>query len=281
MSNWAFRGVDNLVFAEVLVDDANQYVTGEVMELSAVANIAKKTENSSSPEFYNNIPLFVVQGLGATTLELQITPPDLKTFALITGQRYDSSKGTMIEGERENRYFAVGYKYQGTDNYTRYAWYYKCSFNIPDETYETINSGTNTTNIGITCTAVNTTHKFAYDGKSARAIIADERLANYGFDKFFTSVVTPDNQPTGYNGVRPPEFLPTATTFTGSLQVTMATGTTGGNIYYTLDGTNPSTASEEYTGPFTITETTTIKAYTSTGMAGSPLTTKTYVKVTT
>lgn len=280
MSNWAFRGVDNLVFAEVLVDDAYQYVTGEVMELSAVAKIAKKTENSSSPEFYNNIPLFVVQGLGATTLELSITPPDLKKFSLITGQDFDASKGTMIEGERENRYFAVGYKYQGTDNHTRYAWYYKCSFNIPDETYDTINSGTDTTNIVITCTAINTTHKFAYKGKSARGIIADDRLANYGFDKFFTSVVTPDNQPTGNNGVYAPEFLPTTSTFTGSLQITMATATQNGNIYYTLDGTDPSSASEAYTEPFTISETTTIKAYTSTGMAGSPIVTKTYVKVT-
>jgi phi13 family phage major tail protein len=281
MSDWVYRGVENLVYAEVLVDTKDQFVTGEVKDLSEVAKIAKKIEQSMSTEHYSNRPLIIVRGMGGTNLEIVMTPPSLPTLAEITNQRIDTSHGALIEGgSTTEKYFALGYKYQGTDGGERYAWRLKGQFNIPDEEYNTKDNGTTTSNTTMTYASVDTVHKFS-DGKSAGGVIVDSRLVNYGLDKFFNQVVTPDNMPTGYNGVLPPEFLPTTTTFTGSLKVTMAAGTTGGNIYYTLDGTNPSSESEAYTEPFTITETTTIKAYTSVGMTASPVATKTYVKVTT
>ena len=281
MSDWVYRGIENLVYAEVLVDTKEQFVTGEVKDLSEVAKIAKKTEQSMSTEHYSNRPLIIVRGMGGTNLEIAMTPPDLVTLAEITNQRIDKAHGALIEGgTTTEKYFSLGYKYQGTDGGERYAWRLKGQFSIPDEEYNTKDSGTTTSNTTMNYASVDTVHKFS-DGKSAGGVIIDSRLVNYGLDKFFDNVVTPDNIPTGYSGVHPPEFLPTATTFAGTLDITLATGTVNGNIYYTLDGTDPSQDSNCYTEPFEISDTTTIKAYTSVGMVASPIVTKTYVKVTT
>ena len=50
------------------------------------------------------------------------------------------------------------------------------------------------------------------------------------------------------------------TPFYGSTQVSISCETNGASIYYTTDGTDPTTSSTLYSTPFTITETTTVKA---------------------
>ena len=53
--------------------------------------------------------------------------------------------------------------------------------------------------------------------------------------------------------------LPSSTSFVGSIEVAI-TAAEGATIYYTLDGTNPTTESTVYSEALTITETTTVKA---------------------
>jgi Malectin domain/Chitobiase/beta-hexosaminidase C-terminal domain/Legume lectin domain len=57
-----------------------------------------------------------------------------------------------------------------------------------------------------------------------------------------------------------PVLSPATQTFASSLNVTMADSSPGVQIYYTTDGSTPSTASTVYTGPFTVTTTETIQA---------------------
>ena len=57
-----------------------------------------------------------------------------------------------------------------------------------------------------------------------------------------------------------PSFSPAPGTYKGSVTVSLFSTTTGATMYYTIDGTTPTTASHKYTGPFTITTTTTVKA---------------------
>jgi len=64
------------------------------------------------------------------------------------------------------------------------------------------------------------------------------------------------------------------TKFVGSQEVTITCETEGATIYYTTDSVY-----QEYTGPFTITETTTVKAYAMLGEATSSTVSAKYIKL--
>ena len=60
-----------------------------------------------------------------------------------------------------------------------------------------------------------------------------------------------------------PVLSPASETFTGSIQVTMTDTTAGSTIYYTTDGSTPTTASTPYTGAITVNTTETVTAIAS------------------
>ena len=60
--------------------------------------------------------------------------------------------------------------------------------------------------------------------------------------------------------VAAPTFTPAAGTYYSPINVEIKSGTTGANIYYTLDGTTPSASSTAYTEAIAISQNTTIKA---------------------
>lgn len=74
-----------------------------------------------------------------------------------------------------------------------------------------------------------------------------------------TKIVVTVNGSGDANAVATPEISGT-TPFVGSTDVSITCSTDGANIYYTLNGETPTTASTAYTGSFTINETTTVKA---------------------
>jgi alpha-L-arabinofuranosidase len=66
-------------------------------------------------------------------------------------------------------------------------------------------------------------------------------------------------------------------TYTSAQSVTLSDSTTGAAIYYTTDGTTPTTSSNKYTGAISVSATETISAIaTATGYASSPVTSATY-----
>ena len=80
--------------------------------------------------------------------------------------------------------------------------------------------------------------------------------------------------------VAAPTFTPASgTTFTSSQIVTITCATDGATIYYTTDGSTPTTVSTLYNGAITINKTTTIKAIAAKdGMTDSSVVTATYTK---
>jgi hypothetical protein len=77
-----------------------------------------------------------------------------------------------------------------------------------------------------------------------------------------------------------PVITPVGQQFHPSLQLTITDSTPNAQIFYTTDGSIPSTGSTLYTGPFTITSTETVKAIaTGTGLIASTVASETYTLV--
>jgi hypothetical protein len=75
-----------------------------------------------------------------------------------------------------------------------------------------------------------------------------------------------------------PTFTPAAGTYTSAQSVTLASTTPGASLYYTTNGTTPTTASTLYSGPISVSATTTITAIAAAnGYLNSPVATAAYV----
>lgn len=196
-----YRGVEDLVAAEVLTDNNNAeegYTTGDVFDIAGVAEISKSTSNSNESHYYNNMPAVVVSSTGADEVTLSTSAIPLDVLAKITGQKYDETTGTLIEGDRETKYFAIGYKTKKTNGDYVYVWRLKGTFNIPESTHATENDGTDANGQELTYTGINTTHKFNKvldkngNKKGAKAINVDVAKDLTDVSEFFDEVVTPD-----------------------------------------------------------------------------------------
>lgn len=198
-----FRGVDNLVYAQVLKDNNEVdggYQTGEVKLLAHVAEIGKTVETSSETKNYDNKPMIIISSEGADEIQMTVAPLALDVLADITGKTFDAALGMMVDGDREIKDFAVGYRTKGTDGKYRYVWRYKGQFNIPDETNITETPGTDSNNQQITFTGVKTIHEFTKGG-AAKGIVVDTRFGNADLSTFFTQVTTPDTLTAKAQGV--------------------------------------------------------------------------------
>ena len=188
-----YRGIKNLVYAEVLTDDETGYTTGEVKKLAPVAEIGKETETSSEPKYYDDVAMFVVDTVGPDEVTLTVAGIPVDVLADITGQFYDEELGLMVEGDREPKYFAIGYEAKKTNGARVVVWRYKGTFGIPADTYVTEDDGTDANGQELTYTGIRTLHKFAKNSSGAKASIIHEDAGNADLATFFDTVTTPDD----------------------------------------------------------------------------------------
>ncbi|KAI7258242.1 hypothetical protein KC345_g10600, partial [Hortaea werneckii] len=78
-----------------------------------------------------------------------------------------------------------------------------------------------------------------------------------------------------------PVFDPPSSSFRGTQEISLSSTTPGAEIYYTLDGSVPTSASPRYTGPFTVEETVTVQAFAAKeNMDDSQLQSAVYTRIT-
>lgn len=193
-----YRGIEGLVYAEIIkdnnaVDSGEGYVTGEVKELAGVAELSRTTETASESHYYDNMPAIVISSTGADTITITTSAIPLDVLADITGQVFDNTTGTLIEGQRTNKYFALGYRTKKTNSFEVLVWRLKGTFSIPDSTHNTETNGTEANGQSIVFTGISTTHKFVKAGnKGAKAINVDLEFDKADVSGFFDEVTTPD-----------------------------------------------------------------------------------------
>lgn len=191
-----YRGVEGLVAAEVLTDnndDGEGYTTGAVFAIAGVAEISRTTETSDEAHYYDNMPAIVISSTGSDEVTITASAIPFDVLATITGQVYDQATGSLIEGPRTSKYFALGYKTKKTNGDEVYVWRYKGTFNIPDTTNITENDGTDANGQELTYTGISTTHKFTKNNnKGAKALNVDLGKDLADVSTFFDTVTTPD-----------------------------------------------------------------------------------------
>ena len=116
------------------------------------------------------------------------------------------------------------------------------------------------------------------EGTAYKAYSTKDHL---GSDNYPFVVLYKDGETTPMLMVETPTITPNGGSYTEAQEVTLACATAGATIYYTLDGTDPTTESTVYTAPFTLSETTTVKAMAAAeGMYNSSIVSATFTFTT-
>ncbi len=188
-----YRGVRGLVAAEVITDTTEKFECGTPFAVVGVAELSRTTETSSETHYYDNVPAIVIDSTGADEVTITGSAIPFDVLAKLTGQTYDEAKGMFVEGERQSKYFAIGYITEKTDGTEVFVWRLKGKFNVPDSTHATKNDGAEANGQELTFTGINTTHKFtALGNKTAKAINVDTSVNKVAEAEFFETVQTPD-----------------------------------------------------------------------------------------
>jgi phi13 family phage major tail protein len=189
-----YRGIKGLVAAELITDTTETIEWGTPFPLVPVAELTRTTESGSETHYYDNTPAVVIDSTGADEVGITGAAIPFEVLAKVTGQTYDATKGMFVEGERQAKYFAIGYITEKTDGTEVYVWRLKGKFNIPDSTHATKDDGAEANGQELTFTGVNTAHKFtALGNKTAKAINVDTSVnTSVTESEFFAEVQTPD-----------------------------------------------------------------------------------------
>ncbi len=145
-------------------------------------------------------------------------------------------------------------------------------FRIYKDNIITIDAGTNIIeSVVFTCTSSSYASNWSGDEATAGTISVSGSEVTLSSVNATTTIITHSGAATRItqavvtyiSGETPAVAIPVIngeTPFTESTEVSITCATEGASIYYTLDGATPTNASNEYSGAFELTETTTVKA---------------------
>lgn len=187
-----FRGVDNCYIAKVLTDNDEGITYDTPVQLFPIGEVGKTTGSDSAVNYADNKALIIVNSEGNDEIALSGFGISLENLALITGKKFDETKGVFVDTVREVNYFALLYREKLTNGKYRYHSRLKGTFSIPDEGSATEDDGTDSLGQELTYTGIFTEHEFT-NGGSAKGVIVDTQYEGANVEGFFESVRTPDS----------------------------------------------------------------------------------------
>lgn len=252
----AYRGVDKFFVAEVLSDNENGIEYGKPYNVTAVQHITREDPEESAKVYADNKAMIVVKGEGSPTATFTTLCLDPKDLAKLLGH---SVKGSaMIATNRPvDKYFGIMYRLKNSDGTFEYVAIAKAKFNAPSEDVETENDGTDVALMELSANLVSTVFEFEVDGKkSAYKYLKLKEDEGEDFStNFFKEMQTPATIDTVGGQVEE------VTANYAEGKVTLATKTPNAEIYYTVDGTEPTVETASlYNLPFEASVSNEIKA---------------------
>jgi len=154
-------GLDNVVIAKVLSDDANGITYDSVIPLKGAVNATVNPNSDVAVDFADNGPFFSASNRGNTELNLEMIDVDVDVLAALLGQT--KSNGIVVETPLDQSSdYALGFRVwlagkdgNGNNRY-QYFWYAKGKFSVPETGGETKTDSLNFGHISVTAQFVQT-----------------------------------------------------------------------------------------------------------------------------
>lgn len=166
-------GLDNVVIAKVLSDDASGITFDSVIPLKGAVNATVNPNSDVAVDFADNGPFFSASNRGQTELTLEMIDVDVDVIAALLGQR--KVNGVTVETPLDQSSdYALGFRVwlagkdgNGNNKY-QYFWYAKGKFSVPESGGETKTDSLNFGHISMTAQFVQT--QFVPAGQEAGTI---------------------------------------------------------------------------------------------------------------
>lgn len=174
-------GLDNVVIAEVLSDDENGIVYGEVIPLKGAVNATVNPNSDVATDFADNGAFFAANNRGNSELSLEMIDIDPNILAKMLGTKILNGI-TRETGMDQSPYFAMAFRVwiAGTDangdNRYQLVWYAKGKFSVPETGGETKRDSLDFKHLNITGQFVAT--QFVPDGEDTGTICMHCRTDN-------------------------------------------------------------------------------------------------------
>jgi phi13 family phage major tail protein len=191
----SFVGLRDLYYAEVTQDDADGYVAGTPVHFAPAIDASLAAASNARTQYADNQAYDTMSSEGESKITLTVTGLPVETLAFLAGRVFDASTGRMYDNGGTPPYVALGFSALRSNGSTRYYWYLKGRFQMPDEDKASKSDTPDPKALKLTFTAVKTIYQFELSESiddGVKRVVGDEDTADFDETGWFGAVQTPE-----------------------------------------------------------------------------------------